>query len=139
MRGVLVGAAIAASMLTGVTAPASAHHSGAMFDRTKRVTIVGTVKEFQYTNPHSWLQVVGAGPDGKTAEWAFEAEGPSTLLRAGIKAKTFKPGDKVTVVGSPMRDGRPAGNLISVTMADGTVISPRPAPATPAPGAAGPA
>jgi hypothetical protein len=92
------------------------------------VTLVGTVKEFQYTNPHSWLQVLVPGPNGSTVEWGFEAEGPSTLMRAGIKAKTFKPGDKVTVQASPMRDGRPAGALISVTMADGSVISPRGAP-----------
>ncbi|MEO6341143.1 MAG: DUF6152 family protein [Caulobacteraceae bacterium] len=131
MMRVLVGAVAATCALVAVSAPALAHHSGAMFDRTKRVTIVGTVTEFQYTNPHSWLHVSGAGPDGKTADWGFEAEGPSTLMRAGIKARTFKPGDKVTVVGSPMRDGRPAGSLISVTMADGTVITPRAPPPVP--------
>src|SRR5215469_5363891 len=85
---------------------ATAHHSAAMFDMSKTVTVQGTVKEFQYTNPHSWLQVLVAGPNGKTVEWGFETEGPSTLLRVGIKAKTFKPGDKVTVVACPMRDGR---------------------------------
>ena len=131
----VVFAAAAVCALAAAALPAFAHHSGAMFDRTKKVTIVGTVVEFQYTNPHSWLQVMGQGPDGKTAQWGFEAEGPSTLLRAGIKAKTFKPGDKVTVIGSPMRDGRPAGALISVTMADGKVISPRAPPPT-APAAA---
>ena len=124
MKRVVAGALA----LAAIAAPAFAHHSGAMFDRTKKVTIVGTIVDFQYTNPHSWLHVQGAGPDGKVADWGFEAEGPSTLMRAGIKAKTFKPGDKVTVLGNPMRDGRPAGSLISVTMADGTVITPRPAP-----------
>jgi hypothetical protein len=68
------------------------------------------------------------GPDGKSVEWGFEAEGPSSLLRAGIKAKSFVPGEKITVVGHPMRDGRPAGSLVSVTKADGTVLSPRVAP-----------
>jgi Family of unknown function (DUF6152) len=90
------------------------------------------VKEFQYTNPHSWLEVMILRPNGTVAQWGFESEGPSTLLRAGIKAKTFRPGDKVTVVANPMRDGRPAGSLISVTMADGTVYrtfpGKRPAP-----------
>ena len=138
MRKLVLGVFATACVLTSVAAPAVAHHSGAMFDRAKKVTLIGTVKEFQYTNPHSWLQVLVTGPDGKTVEWGFEAEGPSTLLRAGIKAKTFKPGDKVTVIGSPMRDGRPAGSLISVTMADGSVISPRPAPPS-GPAAAPPA
>ncbi len=128
MKRFKVGVLAAACAMAAISAPAFAHHSGAMFDRAKKVTIVGTIVDFQYTNPHSWLHVQGAGPDGKVAEWGFEAEGPSTLMRAGIKAKTFKPGDKVTVVGNPMRDGRPAGSLISVTMADGKVITPRPAP-----------
>jgi hypothetical protein len=105
-----------------------AHHSGAMFDHSKVVTYQGTVKEFQYTNPHSWLQVMVTGPDGKAVEWGFEAEGPSTLKRVGIEAKTFKPGEKVTVLANPMRDGRPAGAWITVTTADGKVYSTRPAP-----------
>jgi hypothetical protein len=121
-----IASLLAAAVIAG---PAFAHHSGAMFDASKTVTLQGTVKEFQYTNPHSWLQVLVTGPDGKQVEWGFEAEGPSTLLRAGIKAKTFMPGDKVTVVGHPMKDGRPAGGLVSATKADGTVFSPRPAPA----------
>ena len=111
--------------LAGLAGPAVAHHSGSMFDPTKTVTIEGTVKEFQYTNPHSWLEVVVAQPDGKMVEWGFEAEGPSTLLRAGIKAKSLVPGEKVTVVGHPMKDGRTAGSLMTVTKADGTVLSPR--------------
>jgi hypothetical protein len=121
MRKFLMVAAIAV-----LASPALAHHSGAMFDPTKTVTLEGTVKEFQYTNPHSWLQIMVTGPDGKIVEWGFESEGPSTLLRAGIKAKTFMPGDKVTVVGHPMKDGRSAGSLMTVTKADGTVVSPRP-------------
>jgi hypothetical protein len=127
MKNVLIAAAIAA-----LATPAFAHHSGAMFDPGKTVTLQGTVKEFQYTNPHSWLEVVVMGSDGQATEWGFEAEGPSSLLRAGIKAKTFVPGEKITVVGHPMKDGRPAGSLMSVTKADGTVVSPR---GTPQPGA----
>jgi hypothetical protein len=109
-----------------LTGSALAHHSAAMFDMSKTVTVTGTVREFQYTNPHSWLQVLVTDSDGKTVEWGFETEGPSTLLRVGIKAKTFQPGDKVTIVGNPMRDGRPAGNWISATKADGTVYNLRP-------------
>jgi len=103
-----------------------AHHSAAMFDHTKTIALHGTVEQFQYTNPHSWLMVIALRPDGSTVEWGFETEGPSTLMRAGIKPKSFRPGDKVTVTANPMRDGRPAGSLISVTMADGTVYNLRP-------------
>ncbi len=120
MHKILMAAAIAA-----LATPALAHHSGAMFDPTKTITLEGTVKEFQYTNPHSWLEILVPGPDGKVVEWGFEAEGPSTLLRAGIKAKTFTPGEKVTVMCHPMKDGRSAGSLMQVTKADGSVISPR--------------
>ena len=105
---------------------ATAHHSAAMFDHAKTVTLHGTVKNFQFTNPHSWLMVIITGADGKPVEWGFEAEGPSTLLHAGILPKSFRPGDKVTISANPMRDGRPAGALLSVTMADGSVYSTRP-------------
>jgi Family of unknown function (DUF6152) len=113
-----------AVLVVALIGPALAHHSGAMFDHTKTVTLRGTVKEFQYTNPHSWLEVMVRGSDGTLVQWGFECEGPSTLLRAGIKAKTFQPGDKVTVVANPMRDGRPAGSLISATAADGIIYRP---------------
>jgi len=125
MNKVLIAVSVAALSIAGMASPALAHHSGSMFDPTKTVTIEGTVKEFQYTNPHSWLEIVVMGADGKTTEWGFESEGPSTLLRAGIKAKSFIPGDKVTVVCHPMKDGRSAGSLLSVTKADGSVLSPR--------------
>jgi hypothetical protein len=112
-----------AGLLAAGSAPVLAHHSVAMFDLTKSVTIQGTVKEFQFTNPHSWLQVMVIGADGTTAEWDFEAQGPSSLLRVGIKAKTFAPGDKVTVIAHPMKDGRTAGALITATAADGHVYT----------------
>jgi hypothetical protein len=98
----------AAAAFAAIAAPAVAHHSGAMFDNKKEVTLTGVVKEFQYTNPHSWLLVDVKGPDGKVTTWGFEAEGPSTLLRAGIRKSDFAPGTPVTITGHPMRDGRPA-------------------------------
>jgi len=97
-----------AAALAIVTIDAYAHHSGAMFDDSKEVTLTGTVKEFQYTNPHSWLLVDVKGPDGKVTTWGFEAEGPSTLTRAGIHKSDFAPGTEITITGRPMRDGRPA-------------------------------
>jgi len=110
----LIGS-IAAAMLGAVTFQAVAHHSGAMFDDKKEVTLTGTVKEFQYTNPHSWLLVDVKGADGKVTTWGFEAEGPSTLLRAGIRKTDFAPGTEITITGHPMRDGRPAAAWMKAT------------------------
>jgi hypothetical protein len=108
---------------------ALAHHSGAMFDETKEVSVVGTVKDFQYTNPHSWLLVDVPDASGKVTQWSFEAAGPTTLMRAGIKKSSLLPGEKVTVKGHPLKDGRPGAGLMNVTKADGAVLSPRGPPA----------
>jgi Family of unknown function (DUF6152) len=105
-----------------------AHHSAAMFDLQKTITVTGTVTSFQYTNPHSWLIILGKGPDGKVQEWSFEADGPSTLMRAGIKVSAVVPGDKITMTTHPMKDGRPAGTWLTLTKSDGTVLAPRGAP-----------
>jgi uncharacterized protein DUF6152 len=111
--------------LIWVAAPAIAHHSGAMFEATKTITVEGVVKVFEYTNPHSWLWVTVTN-DETTTDWGFEAEGPSTLFRAGIKKNDLKPGDKVTVTGRPMKDGRPAAAWVSLIKEDGTELRPRP-------------
>src|SRR5206468_3153774 len=86
---------------------AVAHHSAVMFDDAKEITVTGTVKEFQYTNPHSWLLVDVKGADGKVTTWGFEAEGPSTLTRAGIGKSDLSPGTEVTISGHPMPVGMP--------------------------------
>jgi hypothetical protein len=72
-----------------LSAPTFAHHSAVMFDDQKEITVTGTVKEFQYTNPHSWLLVDVKNDDGTVTTWGFEAEGPSTLTRAGIRKSDF--------------------------------------------------
>jgi hypothetical protein len=106
---------VVALAATAAAIPALAHHSGAMFDNKKEVTFSGIVKEFQYTNPHSWLLVDVKGADGKVVTWGFEAEGPSTLLRAGIRKSDFAPGTELTITGHPMRDGRPAAAWVKAT------------------------
>ena len=106
---------VIALAFAAVAIPAVAHHSGAMFDDKKEVTLTGVVKEFQYTNPHSWMLVDVKGPDGKVTTWGFETEGPSTLLRAGIRKTDFLPGTPITITGNPMRDGRPAAAWIKAT------------------------
>jgi hypothetical protein len=109
----------------GAVAPLPAHHSAAMFEEKKTVTVEGVVKEFQYTNPHSWLMVEVKNKDGSVTIWGFEAEGPSTLQRAGIRPSEFAAGTKVTITGRPMKDGRPAAIWEYAVRADGKRFDPR--------------
>ena len=113
------------SSLTVLCVPSFAHHSAAMFDDQKEITLSGIVKEFQYTNPHSWLLVDVENDDGTVTTWGFEAEGPSTLMRAGIRKSDFSPGTELTITGHPMKDGRPAAAWIKATRGDGKDFDPR--------------
>ena len=119
----LILAGVAAAVAAG---PAMAHHSGAMFDASKNVTLVGTIKEFQFTNPHSWVQIVVPDANGKPVEWSIEWGGVSSLYRQGIRKDSLKPGDKVTIVGHPLYNGNPSANMGSITAADGKPIGKRP-------------
>ena len=116
-------------VLSGVMAAGSAsllaHHSAAMFEEQKTITVEGVVKEFQFTNPHSWLLVDVTDKSGKVTTWGFEAEGPSTLQRAGIRPSEFPVGTRVTITGRPMKDGRPAAIWESAVRADGKKYNPR--------------
>jgi hypothetical protein len=129
VRRLGVNAAVGALLCVGVAVAAArpilAHHSAAMFEEKKTITVEGIVKEFQYTNPHSWLLVDVTGKDGKVTTWGFEAEGPSTLQRAGIRPSEFPPGTKLTITGLPMKDGRPAAIWVEATRADGKRFDPR--------------
>ena len=122
MRNWLAGALGGAALLT---APSFAHHSAVMFDDAKEITVSGVVNEFQYTNPHSWLLVDVKNPDGTITTWGFEAEGPSTLTRAGIRKSDFAPGTEITITGNPMRDGRPAALWVRAKRGDGKDFDPR--------------
>jgi Family of unknown function (DUF6152) len=108
-------------LLYFIAAQALAHHSGAMFDDRKSITLTGTVHAFQWTNPHCWIQVLVAGPQGPT-EWSVEMGSPSLLLRGGWKPRTLKVGDPIIVVIHPMRDGTNGGLFVSATNADGRPI-----------------
>ena len=104
--------------------PAFAHHSDAMFASDKEVTLNGTVREFQYTNPHSWIQLVVAGQAGaQPTEWSIETGAPIVLLRAGIKPTALKPGDRITLRAHPLKDGSAGGSLIDIKKEDGTTLS----------------
>ena len=103
-----------AAVSTGA-APALAHHSFAMFDNQKNVTLDGTIKEFQWTNPHSWIQIVVKDPaTGKDVEYSIEGGSPNGLSRAGWKRTSLKPGDKAVLVMHPLKDGTNGGSLVSV-------------------------
>ncbi len=119
-------AAILAGILALGSVAARAHHSAAMFDRTRVVVVDGTVKSFLFQSPHVWLSVV-ANPEGKKdgLQWDVEAVAPVSLMGMGITRNTFKPGDKVSVWLYPLKDGRHAGSLINITNADGKVFGPK--------------
>ena len=116
--------ALAAMALASVMAsPASAHHSGAMFDREKMVTLTGTLREYQFANPHSWILVdVPDAAGGKSVVWSVEAPSPWVMTQAGITPSKLKPGDKITVTAHPLRDGRAGAGFVSVTLANGQVL-----------------
>jgi hypothetical protein len=101
------------------TVPASAHHSFAMFDATKEVTMQGTVKEFEWTNPHSWLRVMIDDQSGKTLQWAIEMGSPAQQARVGWKPDSVKAGDKVSVTIHPLKDGSRGGQFMSAVLPNG--------------------
>ena len=100
------------------------HHSFAMFDLDREVTLEGAVKEFQWTNPHVWLQVLVLDAKGEPTEWSLEAGAPGMLTRTGWKSSMLKANDKVTVVIHPLKSGAPGGSLVKVTLPDGRVMGP---------------
>ena len=122
--------ALCGASLLVAAAPAFAHHSGAMFDPAKEVTLVGTIKELQWTNPHSWIEVMVPDATGKEVQWSLEMEGPNVMHRQGWNAKTIQPGDKVTIMAHPLKDGRTGGSYISIKLPDGKMLgrgAPKPA------------
>jgi hypothetical protein len=113
--------ALSAALLVA-SAPAWVHHSGAMFDSGKEQTLVGTITEYNWVNPHSSFKVSVQEADGKDVVWAIEMNAPQNLVRQGWKRTTLKSGDKVTVVVHPLRDGKPGGSFVAITLADGTKL-----------------
>jgi hypothetical protein len=118
IRKAAAAALLAGAVFAGV--PALSHHSFAMFDATKDVAISGSVKSFQWTNPHSWLQLTVPAKAGQAEiEYSVELGSPNTISRQGWRKTTFQAGDRVTVVIHPMRDGSPGGAFVSATDAQG--------------------
>lgn len=101
--------------------PMSAHHSSAMFDHERVIELKGVVKEFQWSNPHVWIQVNVETPEG-IVEWSVEGGGPNSLSRQGWRPTTFRSGDTVTLKINPMLDGTPAGGFVGARFEDGSTI-----------------
>jgi hypothetical protein len=114
--------------MLSVVAPAFAHHSPAAFEAQKTVTLAGVIKEFRWQNPHTWIELYVPNDKGEEVLWTVELTSPTYLVRAGWKSNTLKPGDKVTIVGRPLKSGEPGSAIFtSVTLADGRTLVERPA------------
>ena len=114
---------MSAILASAIAMPALAHHSFAMFDADKTITVTGTVKEFEWTNPHAWVRVmVMDQATGKPVQWGFELGPPAQQIRRGWKADSLKPGDKFTLKMHPLRDGSRGGQLVESTLPDGRTL-----------------
>ena len=109
-----------------VVGTALAHHSPIVFDRTKQVTLAGTVTEFRWGNPHSWIHIDVADADGKVANWGIEMNPASHLARDGWRSTTLKRGDQVSIVVFPLRNDEKGGQYISIKLPDGKTLGERP-------------
>lgn len=109
-------------LTASISCSAFAHHSTASFDGEKTIELEGVVKEFQWTNPHTWVQLNIVNDQGETVEWSIEGGSPGTLSRNGWSPRIFKPGDKVTIKVHPMLNGSPGGAFVGATLADGSKL-----------------
>ena len=117
----LILTGLAAGGLSLIAAGAEAHHSGAMF--ADEVTVItGTIKQFQWTHPHTWIQVNVETSPGRTKEWSIEWNSPNALGRQGVRPNTFPAGAKVTMQITKMRDGTAAGGFVAAKFADGKTV-----------------
>jgi hypothetical protein len=107
----------------GLCSGAIAHHSAAMFDKTKELTLAGTVKDFRFTNPHTWIYLVVVDPEGADQLWELEGGSVSHMVRNGWTSKSLAPGDKITIKVYQRKDGTTAGEFHDVVTADGRELN----------------
>ena len=124
-RGIIALFATVAVLLCAI--PATSHHSNSAYEVEKVVTLTGVVKEWKWTNPHTWLYMTVDDGKGGKVEWAVEGRAPGVLGRAGWDRTILKPGEKVTVHMSPAKDGSHVGIIARVTKEDGTILGNTPA------------
>ena len=120
MRATLRG--IVGTTMLAFGSAALAHHSFAMFDQSKQLPLKGTVHDFQWTNPHAFIDLDVPNEQGGMDLWKVELNSPNNLKRQGWRSNIMQPGDKVTVVINPLRDGTKGGLFVSATLADGKVL-----------------
>ncbi len=130
---------IASAIVVGLAATAFsgigiAHHSFAMFDASKEIVLTGVVKEFQWTNPHTFVQLEVQGTNGTSVEWSIEGSSPNGLARIGWKRTSIKTGDQLEITINPLRSGEHGGNFVQAKFADGRILTRR-GPEAPAEGA----
>ena len=114
---------LTAVAVAAFVAPTLAHHSFAMFDAEKTFTLQGTVKEFEWVNPHSWLRVmVNDEKTGKPMLWAIEMSSPGRLVTMGMRADSVRPGDAVSVTFHPLKNGSRGGQFLQAVLPDGKKI-----------------
>jgi hypothetical protein len=121
-------AAFGLALVVVAASAASAHHSFAMFDTARRMTMAGTVTAFEWTNPHVYIELDVADDKGVVKHWSVELGSPSILMQGGWKFTDVKVGDKITVVLSPLRSGEAGGLLSQITLRDGRVLGNGPGP-----------
>ena len=102
-----------------------AHHAFSMFDQSRTIELRGEIKEFQWTNPHVWVQLLVTQDDGSVVEWSIEGSSPNGLRRQGWRSQSLLPGMEVTVLTNPLKNGDAGGSLVNVTLEDGTVLGRR--------------
>lgn len=100
----------------------AAHHSAAMFDKDRLVEVEATVREFQWTNPHVWIEITIENADGEPEDWSIEGLGPNSLFRNGWRPNSFETGDVITIRFNPMRDGSQAGGFVGAKFDDGSTL-----------------
>jgi hypothetical protein len=122
MQRSILAAIVLAFALASATA---AHHSPVMFDRSIAKTLVGTVVEFTWTNPHASIQLDVPNEGGSVDRWGVELGSPQSMARNGWRSNIIKPGDKVTVVVNPLKSGEFGGIFVSITLADGRKLGGR--------------
>ena len=108
--------------LLAAAAPVMAHHSFTMFDMTKRITLTGTVTDFEWTNPHSYIEIDAPDEKGVMKHWSIEMGSPSILQQSGWKFSSLKKGDKTTLVINQLKSGQAGGFLGKATLPDGRVL-----------------
>jgi len=117
------GAGLFGALALMATSPALAHHSFAMFDHVNRITVTGTVTDFQWTNPHVFIEMDVPDASGAAKHYTVECASPNVLTRVGWKFNLIKRGDKISALINPLKNGAAGGMLETVTLSDGRTFS----------------